>query len=218
MDIPSIETWARSRMADADDSPMERGYRLHHGERVGAIAASLARRLDAGGTSPDIYRVAGLLHDIGKAGYRGPEPHGPRGAQIVRAEAAQWFEPAELALVCLMVENHYARPLSRWYEGVEKPVWPLPVLIMQDADLIDHVGANYLWITINPGRRDGLSPAGLLAIRNEPGARRGEGWVRDCLRSLNFEESRAEVVRRQRLADAFYAEVALGPEGGLGPA
>ena len=216
MDVSSIEAWARGRMADADDSPMERGYRLHHGERVGALAVALARRLDLGGTPPELYRVAGLVHDVGKAGYRGPEPHGPRGERILREEAAQWFEPGELDLVCLMVRNHYERPLSRWYDGREKPVWPLPVLILQDADLIDHFGVNYLWITINHGRRDGLTPAGLYAVKDEPGTRRGEGWVRDCLRSLNFDVSREEVLRRQKLAEAFYTEAALGPEGGLG--
>lgn len=209
MDTEAIFAWAHSRMERADDSPLEMGYRLHHGMRVGEIAARLAETVCPGVASAELYRVAGTVHDVGKAGYRGPEPHGPRGAAIVRAEAAQWFTPEELDLVCLMVENHYARPLSRWYEGVEKPVWPAPVLVLQDADLIDHFGANYFWITFHHACAKGVGPDQFFASYTEPGTRRGLGWVQDSRRSLNFEESRQELDRRQQLAQAFYAEMAI---------
>ena len=215
MDIPSILSWARSRMERADDSPLELGYRLHHGERVGAIAASLAERVCPGAAPSELYRIAGVVHDVGKAGYRGPVPHGPRGAQILRAEAAQWFEPEELDFVCLMVENHYARPLSRWYEGKEKPVWPAPVLVIQDADLLDHFGTNYFWITFHHAIAKGEGPDRFFASYTEPGTRRGLGWVQDSRRSLNFEESRRELDRRQSLAEAFYKEMAMDLEGKL---
>ena len=215
MDIPAILSWARARMERADDSPMEPGYRLHHGERVGAIAAALAARVCPGEAPAEIYRVAGAVHDVGKAGYRGPEPHGPRGARILRAEAAAWFSPDELDLVCLMVENHYQRPLSRWYDGKAKPVWPAPVLVLQDADLIDHFGANYFWIAFHHAVARGETPAAFLAAYHEPGARRGLGWVQDSRRSLNYEDSRRELDRRQRLAEAYYAELAIDLAGDL---
>lgn len=204
-------------MARADDSPLELGYRLHHGERVGALAAALAERVCPGAAPSEIYRVAGTVHDVGKAGYRGPIPHGPRGAAILRAEASQWFTPEELDLVCLMVENHYARPLSRWYDGKEKPVWPAPVLVIQDADLIDHFGANYFWITFHHAVARGESPAEFAASYTEPGSKKGLGWVQDSFRSLNYEESRREMTRRQRLAEAYYAELAIDLAGAFGP-
>lgn len=216
MDITAITTWAHSRMERADDSPLELGYRLHHGERVGKLAAELAQRVCPGEAPEELYRIAGLVHDVGKAGYRGPEPHGPRGEAILRAEASAWFTPEELELVCLMVANHYARPLSRWYEGVEKPVWPKPVLVIQDADLLDHFGSNYFWITYHHAIAKGESPDRFFASYTEPGTRRGLGWVQDSRRSLNFEESRQELDRRQELAKAFYAEMAIDLEGHFG--
>ena len=215
MNKDAILDWARTRMERADDSPMETGYRLHHGERVGAIAAALAERVCPGEAPADLYRVAGVVHDIGKAGYKGPVPHGPRGAAILRAEAAQWFEPDEFELVCRMVENHYARPLSRWYDGKEKPVWDNPVLVLQDADLLDHFGANYFWIAFHHAVVRDESPDRFLASYEEPGTRRGKGWVLDSRRSLNFEESRHELDRRQTLATAFYREMALDVTGAL---
>ncbi len=203
-------------MERADDSPLEPGYRLHHGERVGKIAANLAERVAPGLASREFFEVAGLLHDVGKAGYRGPVPHGPRGAMIIRKYAAKWFEPEELERICLMVENHYARPLSRWYDGKEKPVWPAEVLIIQDADLIDHFGANYFWITFHHAVARGEDPVRFRASYDEPGAKKGKGWVEDSFRSLNFELSKREMIRRQRLAESFYRELDQNIAGTFG--
>jgi hypothetical protein len=218
MDVPAILDWARARMADADDAPMERGYRLAHGIRVGELAVALAAREAPDVAPAELFRVAGVLHDIGKAGYRGPEPHGPRGVAIVRAEAAQWFAPDELDRVCFMVEHHYDRPFSRWFDDRPRPSWPVEVLLLQDADLLDHCGANYFWLSIHHAAGRSQSAASFLqANDDETCLRYGAGWRRETRRSLNFEESRREFDRRQAVCDAFFRQFSIDLRGALTP-
>lgn len=213
MDKDAVLKWAHRRMAAADDSPLEPGYRYHHGLRVAALAVELAGRLRSS-VDLELLYVAGVVHDVGKSGYQGEDPHGPRGAEIVRTEAAAWFTAGELDQVCQMVERHYARPNSRWYAGREKPAWTEEVLLVQDADVLDHFGCNHVWQAFFWAKHLRQSPQETLAYywRNP----KEQDWREEARRSLNFDASRSELDRRLARSDAFCREFAMEQAGVLG--
>lgn len=212
MDKEAVLKWAQRRMAGADDSPLEPGYRYHHGLRVGALAVGLAER-EKIAVDAELLYVAGVLHDVGKSGYSGEEPHGPRGEEILRAETAAWFSADELDRVARMVSRHYARPRSRWYEGQEKPAWPDEVLLIQDADILDHFGCNHVWQAFHWASHLRQSPQDTLAYywRNP----REVEWRGEGRNALNYDASREEFDRRLARSDAFCREFALEQAGTL---
>jgi hypothetical protein len=195
MDKPAILDWARERMASEEAGALETGYRYYHGLRVGALAVELGERLKLP-VPPDLLYIAGVLHDVGKAGYMGQKPHGPRGAKLIRKHAGAWFEPEELERVCLMVENHYERPLSKWYADRQKPEWPDEVLVIQDADLIDHVGYNQVWRNFLIARHKDRTSTEVISRfwRHE----RAKEWWAESHASLNFDVSRVEFLAREQ--------------------
>ena len=197
-----ILDWAERRMKSAKADPYERGYRYHHGLRVAAIAVALAKAMRFSRKELDLIDVAGVLHDIGKTRGGGNDLHGPRGADIVRRNLGKWLSAEEMERVCAMVAHHYERPHSSWYKGKGRtlPRLPKEVLVIQDADILDHHGGMEVWCSILYARRDALSPTEMLeAYRGEWKAERTE-----AMRSLNFAASRKELRRRFKIADALW--------------
>jgi len=145
-------------MGDADDSPLERGYRLHHGQRVAALATLLADRMhiDVG---RDILYVGALLHDLGKSGGQPDKGHGERGAEITRDEISHLFAKEELNRVCSIVEKHYMRPNNLRFEGREVPEFADEVLLVQDADVLDHHGLFGVWLNMYWNAHERRSPS-----------------------------------------------------------
>ena len=140
-------------MLQADESPLEPGYRWYHGVRTAKLAGLLAEQMQLD-VDKDILELGGLLHDVGKAGYRGPDPHGIRGARLIRAEIAHLFPPDKLERVASIVANHYQRPNSKYWRGKEAPEFPAEVLLVQDADILDHLGANAIWLAFRYGAKE----------------------------------------------------------------
>jgi len=212
MDKEAILKWAHRRMAAADDTPLEPGYRYHHGLRVAALAVELSERL-ALAVDRELLYVSGVLHDIGKSGYSGEAPHGPRGAEILREETREWFSQEELERACRIVERHYGRPNSRWYKGQDKPVWPEEVLLVQDADILDHFGCNHVWQAFFWAKHLRQSPQETLAYywRNP----KEHDWREEAKRALNYDLSREELSRRLERSDAFCREFAMEQAGTL---
>ena len=50
------------------------------------------------------------------------------------------MDAEELEAVAQIVLHHYDRPNSIWFEGKEKPEWTPDILLVQDADVLDHFG------------------------------------------------------------------------------
>ncbi len=205
--------WAQRRMATAESGPLEPGYRWHHGLRVGALAVGLAERLCLA-VDPERLYVAGVLHDLGKSGYDGDEPHGPRGAQILHEKTTDWLSPEERQWIGNVIEHHYARPRGRWYADREKPSWPDEVLLVQDADILDHFGCNHVWQSFLWARQRRLSPQDALAHywRNPRETARHV----EAREALNYDLSREELDRRLARSEAFCREFALEQAGTLG--
>jgi len=202
MNKEAILKWAEERMAKHTCEPLEPGYRFHHGLRVGGLAVSLGKRLGVSQAQLDLLYVAGVVHDVGKSGYLGTDAHGPRGEAIVRARLTEWLDKDEMERVAQMVAHHYERPRSQWYKGKVPPQWSDDILIIQDADILDHYGMTFVWSAVLRAHKDGLSPMQMLET-----FWRGthERDVRDeAHRSLNFEESRAELNVRFEKAELFF--------------
>ncbi len=210
VDKAAIIAWAKNKMSAADESPLEPGYRWYHGVRTAKLACHLATHMRLN-IDIDALELGGLLHDIGKAGYRGPEPHGPRGAEIIRQETAHLFSPAELELVATIVANHYERPKSKYWRHKEPPSFPAEVLLVQDADILDHMGANAIWLAFHYGAGEGFSQAAAIQrfFAFDP------PWYEESLASLNFDISRRELEHRLSFVRSFYRQWEKETDGEL---
>ena len=111
----------------------EPGWTFHHGLRVAKIALEIATLLGEG-LDMDVLFVGGLFHDVGK----GEEQHNVRGAELAGQLLAPHCTEREMSGVCEIVELHNQRKYSKDHSA--------PVRIVQDADLVDHVGPVTPWL------------------------------------------------------------------------
>lgn len=201
IDIQAIKTWAENRMLTADDSPLELGYRWYHGVRTAKLAGYLAEQTQLE-VEQDVLEIGALLHDVGKAGYRGPEPHGTRGARMIRDEAAHLFSTGKLKRVTDIVANHYERPNSKYWQGKEPPSFAPEVLLVQDADVIDHIGANGVWLAFHYGAQELRSQEAAMErfYKVDP------TWHQEMIQSLNFPASIQEMKHRLAFSHQFYSQ------------
>lgn len=113
----------------------ETGAAYYHGKRVATGVIELRRKLFDDDSMDDILRCAGMFHDVGK----GIEPHSRTGAVLVRDLLKDEMSETELGHVCRLISNHCDRtPQHSWDEK-----------LLQDADLLDHYGAQGIWMSIS---------------------------------------------------------------------
>lgn len=201
MNIEAIKVWAKAKMLATDENPLEPGYRWYHGVRTAKLAGSLATKMELN-IDADILAIGGLLHDVGKAGYRGAEPHGPRGARLITEEIAHLFAEDELQRVTSIVANHYQRPNSKYWRGKKAPDFPDEVLLIQDADVLDHLGANAIWLAFHYGIAELRSQQVAISRFREI----DPPWHAESLASLNYDVSRRELKHRLQFLNEFYTQ------------
>ena len=191
MYVDKIVSWGTEKMKFTDEAPLETGYRYYHGLRTAKLAVALAdgMGLEVG---HELLYVGGFLHDVGKAGYRGPD-HGPRGAELIRSEIPHLFSISELELVLSMVSNHYMRPNSKHFDGKEKPVLPAEVLLIQDADTLDHFGCNAVWLGYHWSVHHTRNQQETIDFYNTDDL----FWRQSALNWLNYDLSRQELAHRK---------------------
>ncbi len=134
MNIEKVEKAACECMASRQESKdREPGWLYHHGRRVARIALRLADEIGAA-VDRDVMYAGALFHDTGK----GVEPHNEIGASITRETLSGLCSPGELEAICDIIRNHNQRQLSdQFCEAVK---------IVQDADVLDHVGSIGPWL------------------------------------------------------------------------
>ena len=205
MNCDAIKKRAVELMADTIELPYEPGYRLHHGERTATLCMEIA---DAEGLTVDREALAlgALMHDIGKSSSALGESHGVRGAHMVKELFADLMTPDELAKVAEIVEHHYERPNSKWFASKAKPVWNTEILVVQDADVLDHFGIPGIWLSMHLAVQKKFSPA--LARQEWFEAPRMVTWRADARRSLNFESSRRSLELRITEMNDFFRRLA----------
>ncbi|MDP3058290.1 MAG: HD domain-containing protein [bacterium] len=201
MERETIMAWAQSKMKHTEDEPAGKGYRYYHGLRTAQIARLLATTIGLE-VNEDVLFMGALLHDVGKANFNGPS-HGPKGAELIAEEISHLFSTGELDLVSAIVANHYMRPLSKHYLGKEKPHFSNEVLLVQDADLLDHFGYNGIWLSHHWSSFLGRTPQSaidyLLWDTEEL------EWQQHAHQSLNFDLSRQEMGHRLERTASFVA-------------
>ncbi|HEY3379677.1 MAG TPA: GNAT family N-acetyltransferase [Armatimonadota bacterium] len=129
----------------------EVGYLLHHGQRVATLARNLCAQVECGHTvEQDILYTAGLFHDVGK----GIEPHAETSAALAQQLLQDVCTPDECAQIASLIQRHNTR-------GDVKQ--PLAVHILQDADILDHIGAQSIWLCFTFNAYTKKGPVGALA-------------------------------------------------------
>ena len=134
MDRQQIEQIASARMLKRQEhNGREPGWLFYHGLRTARIAETLCDRLNLASDRDAIFAGA-LFHDIGK----GSEPHNVKGARVTAKALEKHCSGDELTLVCEIVRLHNQRQASNGHSAA--------VRVVQDADVIDHVGPVVPWL------------------------------------------------------------------------
>ncbi|MGI6357219.1 MAG: HD domain-containing protein [Bacillota bacterium] len=197
MQWEAVIEWGKGKMLRSDEAPLEIGYRWHHGRRVANLALELAR-VEALTVDREVLYIGALLHDVGKAGYQGKE-HGPRGARLIEEQIPHLFGRDELRQVTSIVANHYQRPKSKYLRDQPHPGWPPEVLLVQDADTLDHFGANGIWINHHWAALERRNQA--ESIARYYGVEKA--WRQEALQALNYPAAVEELKQRIAFMDSF---------------
>lgn len=114
----------------------ETGSVYYHGARVARGTLQLRRLTTDDAGHDDILRCAAMFHDIAK----GMKPHSYYGAMLVRDILKDELTPYEMDEVCRLILAHGDRRPAR-------EVHDLWVWLIQDADVLDHVGTGEIWMS-----------------------------------------------------------------------
>lgn len=179
----------------------EKGSIYEHGQRVARLAVALRREVAVQDASKDdVLRLAGMFHDIGK----GIEPHAEFGATLLM-QAVKGVVPEEEAQeAARLIYAH----CDRRPEDDDHDLW---VRLIQDADLLDHIGTYTVWMDIQY--------AAYMDESTEQAAQRLEqnakGYAEHCRSLLNFPVSRAIYDDRIAIYLEFAARFAEEARGNI---
>lgn len=116
----------------------ESGSIYDHGRRVAKLVITLRKAVVPQDDSmDDILRLAGMFHDIGK----GIEPHAAFGAPIMMQAVNGIVTEKEAQEAARLIEAHCDR-------RPDEPVHDVWARLIQDADLLDHIGTYTVWMDI----------------------------------------------------------------------
>lgn len=178
----------------------EAGYIFHHGQRVAALAVNLQQHL--GGAEigdPEILFAAGLFHDVGK----GIGEHAETGAHLVKNLLRECCTPVEYSQIAFLIYQHNKR---------NQPSLPLAAHILQDADMLDHFGAQNIWLHCLGSTVKHLSPREMLKQYHGEEYRR---LLQTCRDSLNLDVSRQAYDSRLAFEASFMHRFAEELDGML---
>lgn len=113
----------------------EKGFIYYHGQRVANIALELRKMvLPDDAAKDEIVTVAAYFHDVAK----GIEPHSYYGSTLVKEILQDECTPEELEQIAELIRYHQFRDKTQPYHDYIK--------ILQDADILDHVGVIEVWM------------------------------------------------------------------------
>ena len=135
MDLIKINEIAYSRMADrSSHNWKDKGNKYYHGQRTANLALTLREiLLPENSSSDEILTVSAWFHDISN----GSENHCALGAEKTRQLLSGLCTQDELEQICYIISVHDER--------IEGNNYPEVVKLMQDADLLDHLGTFGVW-------------------------------------------------------------------------
>jgi uncharacterized protein len=189
MDVAEVERIAKAQMESRKDlKAREPGWLYYHGLRTAKISLELAELVGVEINHGVLYAGA-LFHDIGK----GEEPHNVRGAELTGKLLASCFSKSELATVCQIIELHNQRKNSKNQS--------LAVQLVQDADLIDHVGPVVPWLAFYWSGTHGETVQDHVRFVT---GEENEQYRRGMREQLNFEVSLRMFDERMRWEDEYF--------------
>ena len=204
MDMDRIKRMAHDSMAGRrSDYGREPGYVLDHGRRTALIALKLADTLaDSGETTVDrdVLHTAALFHDIGK----GHDYHNQVGAKMVSDLLGGLCTPDEIRQLSRLILEHPHR--------VKPNDYGLATRILQDADILDHVGAVGVWRKFYRKATSGGTIDHALRDYHSEEIVRHQRWMRGA---LNLDVSVDILEQRMAFERAFFEELARVQRAGL---
>ena len=122
----------------------EPGNKFDHGIRTAKLAERLRTAIcpDDTTVNPDVLTIAAWFHDL----CNGQPDHETLGADALPALIGHLVTEEELSAVCDLIRLHDHRQKDI---GIEERlnVYPPALLILQDADFLDHLGTYDVWVT-----------------------------------------------------------------------
>jgi len=178
----------------------EVGYLLHHGQRTAEIALRLCEVIDNNEeVNGDILYAAALFHDIGK----GINPHAETGAELARTLLSEVCSPVECEQIASLIRQHNKRAQQQT---------PLAAGILQDADILDHFGAQAVWLCCLYNGYTEKGPHGALAYyESEENAL----YLQRSRALLNYDYSREVFDRRLEVEQSFFKRFREEMDGAL---
>lgn len=171
----------------------EPGYLYYHGRRVARLCLQLAKAEGEKGVALHLLYTAGLFHDLAK----GQEQHALAGADRIPALLQGLCCDADCADVARLIGAHNARSLPNRHRK--------DVRLLQDADTLDHFGAQSVWLGIYYTARTGKAQPDLLAYYKSADYL---AYADRCERCLNFESSRKDLRQRVRTQNTLLRKLA----------
>jgi uncharacterized protein len=189
MNIEHIKELARRLMIEQKGHiEREIGYIFYHGMRTAEICMNLLNSIDHSlNIDRNTLYAGAILHDVAK----GLEPHAEIGSAIVKKSLEGKLPEKTVETVAELVRMHNKRGKSE--KTAEK--------LIQDADLLDHFGAQNIWLCFH-----------YSAAHNEPGeqaleyyrSEKNRRFIQWCRQILNFDVSREVLERRLSFEQAFF--------------
>lgn len=200
MDLKLITDIARKEMKPRKSlATRERGYLWHHGIRVAHIAMELCDLVDPEErVNRETVYAGALFHDVGK----GTKPHNEAGAKIAMTLLQGACAPWEVEETCRLIRLH-----NRRSEATDMAAW-----VVQDADAIDHVGAQQVWLSFLWNAQNNQSQEESLEYYF---GEENRGWQAGIRERLNFDAAKAAFDHRLGIADRFFEEMRRENEGHL---
>lgn len=201
MDAERLIEKARAAMGERKRATSrEKGYIFHHGLRTARIAMNLAKLIGEPVERHDLLFAAALFHDIGK----GIKPHNEVGAKLAADLLTGECPADDLVVIARIIREHNRRKHASQCLVASR--------ILQDADVLDHYGAQNVWLAFHWCAAHDESPQQCLAFFQ------GEDYRRDVAESresLNFDVSRRLFDNRVAFERGFFDRFAREIDGEL---
>jgi len=182
-----------ARSAMCERKPMatrEKGYVFHHGLRTAKIAINLLDVIDhSPEVYPDILFAAAVFHDIGK----GITPHNETGADMAGDILKEECLPDEIAAITQIIREHNQRHRATECTTASR--------IHQDADILDHFGAQSVWLAFHWNTVHEETPDQSVEFYN---GEENQKWITWARASLNFDNSREIFDKRLAFERSFF--------------
>ncbi len=167
----------------------EPGYIYYHGQRVAELCKWLCSQVGAKGINKNNLYAASLFHDIAK----GKAHHALAGSKIIGDVLGDSVNNSERENIERLVREHNLRELPNKCSRDSK--------ILQDADILDHFGAQGVWLSTCITVKSGKIQQDMIDYvfgQNE------KAYIKERYSQLNFTASKNEFKRRMRFQKNFF--------------